>query len=192
MAKNSFGAAAKLRVGDAQYEYFRLAVLEEKGVGPVSHLPFSIKILLENLLRFEDGRRVSAADVDYVAHGGSSSASKEISFMPARVLLQDPAILILDEATASVDPLTEAQIQEGLNIVLQNRTAIVIAHRLSTIKSADRIIVLRNGQIIEEGDHATLTARGGHYAELYDTYFRHQSLAYIESWRKDSLDIPAD
>src|SRR5690349_169178 len=110
----------------------------------------------------------------------------------ARVLLQDPAVLILDEATASVDPLTEAQIQEGLDVVLQDRTAIVIAHRLSTIKSADRIIVLRNGQIIEEGDHATLTARGGHYAELYDTYFRHQSLAYIESWRKDSLDIPAD
>ena len=64
----------------------------------------------------------------------------------ARVLLQDPAVIILDEATASVDPLTEAQIQEGLDVVLQDRTAIVIAHRLSTIKSADRIIVLREGQ----------------------------------------------
>ncbi len=71
----------------------------------------------------------------------------------ARVLLQDPAIIILDEATASVDPLTEAQIQEGLDVVLQDRTAIVIAHRLSTIRSADRIIVLRQGQIIEEGNH---------------------------------------
>jgi ABC-type multidrug transport system fused ATPase/permease subunit len=110
----------------------------------------------------------------------------------ARVLLQDPAVLILDEATASVDPLTEAQIQEGLDVVLQDRTAIVIAHRLSTIKSADRIIVLRNGQIIEEGNHAALMARAGHYAELYDTYFRHQSLEYIESWRKDSLNISAD
>ena len=100
----------------------------------------------------------------------------------ARVLLQDPAILILDEATASVDPLTEAQIQEGLDVVLKGRTSIVIAHRLSTIKSADRIIVLRNGKIIEEGDHAALMRRGGHYAELYDTYFRHQSLVYIESW----------
>jgi len=99
----------------------------------------------------------------------------------ARVLLQNPAVLILDEATASVDPLTEAQIQEGLDVVLQYRTAIVIAHRLSTIKSADRIIVLRKGQIIEEGNHAALMARGGHYAELYDTYFRHQSLEYIES-----------
>ena len=110
----------------------------------------------------------------------------------ARVLLQNPAILILDEATASVDPLTEAQIQEGLDIVLQDRTAIVIAHRLSTIKSADRIIVLRNGQILEEGNHAALMARRGHYAELYDTYFRHQSLEYIESWHKDSFEISAD
>ena len=110
----------------------------------------------------------------------------------ARVLLQNPVVLILDEATASVDPLTETQIQEGLNVVLQNRTAIVIAHRLSTIKSADRIIVLRKGQIIEEGNHAALIARGGHYAELYDTYFRHQSLEYIEAWRKNDAEIPAD
>ena len=107
----------------------------------------------------------------------------------ARVLLQDPAIIILDEATASVDPLTEAQIQEGLDVVLQDRTAIVIAHRLSTIKTADRIIVLSRGQIIEEGDHAALMARGGHYAELYDTYFRHQSLEYIEAWRKEPLEV---
>ena len=110
----------------------------------------------------------------------------------ARVLLQNPAVLILDEATASVDPLTEAQIQEGLNVVLQDRTAIVIAHRLSTIKSADRIIVLRKGQIIEEGNHDALMTRGGHYAELYDMYFRHQSLDYIESWHKNSLEIPSD
>ena len=74
----------------------------------------------------------------------------------AQVLLKDPAIVILDEATASVDPLTEAQIQEGLDVVLRGRTAIVIAHRLSTIKSADRIVVLRRGEIIEEGDHDTL------------------------------------
>ncbi len=105
----------------------------------------------------------------------------------ARVLLQDPAILILDEATASVDPLTEAQIQEGLEVVLRDRTAIVIAHRLSTIKSADRIIVIRDGRIIEEGSHAALMAQSGHYAELYDTYFRHQSLEYIEQWKKEPL-----
>ncbi len=99
----------------------------------------------------------------------------------ARVLLQDPAIFILDEATASVDPLTEALIQEGLDVVLgSGRTAVVIAHRLSTIKNADRIIVLNKGEILEEGTHDRLMASGGHYADLYNTYFRHQSLEYIE------------
>ena len=96
----------------------------------------------------------------------------------ARVLLQDPAILLLDEATASIDPLTEAQVQTALAAVLRGRTSIVIAHRLSTVRAADRIIVLRDGQIIEEGNHADLLAGGGHYAELYTTYFRHQSLDY--------------
>jgi aconitate hydratase len=94
MPKNSFGAAAKLRSGAADYEIFRLARLEESGVGTVSRLPFSTKILLENLLRNEDGKRVSADDVTYVARGdfggdGSVTQPKEISFMPARVLLQD-------------------------------------------------------------------------------------------------------
>jgi len=88
MPKNSFGAAAKLRAGSAEYDYFRLARLEEKGLGNVGRLPFSIKILLENLLRNEDGRRVSAGDVEVVARGEGAN-SKEISFMPARVLLQD-------------------------------------------------------------------------------------------------------
>ena len=106
----------------------------------------------------------------------------------ARVLLQNPAIIILDEATASVDPLTEAQIQEGLDEVLKPRTAIVIAHRLSTIKSADRIIVLRDGQIIEDGNHTALMQQGGEYADLYNTFFRHQSLEYIESWRKEKAE----
>jgi len=97
----------------------------------------------------------------------------------ARVLLQAPSILILDEATASVDPLTEAQIQEGLDLVLAQRTAIVIAHRLSTIKNADRIVVLRQGRIVEEGTHDGLLRAGGHYADLYNTYFRSQEYDYV-------------
>ena len=97
----------------------------------------------------------------------------------ARVLIQEPAIVILDEATASVDPLTEAQIQEGLDIVLKDRTSIVIAHRLSTIEHADRIIVLDHGEVVEEGTHQNLLAARGKYADVYNTYFRHQSPDYV-------------
>jgi len=92
-----------------------------------------------------------------------------------RVLVQQPRIFVLDEATASVDPFTESQIQHALDLIMANSTAIIIAHRLSTVRSADRIIVLKKGQIIEEGSHRSLMVEGGHYAELYDTYFRHQS-----------------
>lgn len=104
-----------------------------------------------------------------------------------RVLIQCPAIFILDEATASVDPFTESQIQEALNMILAGSTSIVIAHRLSTVRAADRIIVLREGEIIEEGDHKSLMTHGGHYAELYNTYFRHQSLEYVEQVRQVAL-----
>jgi ATP-binding cassette, subfamily B, bacterial len=97
----------------------------------------------------------------------------------ARVLLENPAIIILDEATASVDPFTETRIQDALEKVFQNRTSIIIAHRLWTVRKADRIIVLDHGKIVEEGNHDALMAKGGLYATLYNTYFRHQSLEYI-------------
>ncbi len=107
----------------------------------------------------------------------------------ARMLAQNPAIFILDEATASVDPFTESQIQAALQMILKNRTSIVIAHRLSTVKAADRILVLRKGRIIEQGSHDALMASGGHYADLYATYFRHQSLEYLEARRRDSVPV---
>ncbi|MEV0148940.1 MULTISPECIES: ABC transporter ATP-binding protein [unclassified Nonomuraea] len=115
---------------------------------------------------------------DVGEHGRSLSMGQRQLVALARLLVQDPAIVVLDEATASVDPLTEAQIQEGLDVVLAGRTSIVIAHRLSTIEHVDRIIVLDHGRIVEEGDHATLLARGGRYCEVYNTYFRHQSPHY--------------
>jgi ABC-type multidrug transport system fused ATPase/permease subunit len=93
-----------------------------------------------------------------------------ISF--ARALLADPQILILDEATSSVDPYTELIIQNALQKLLANRTAIVIAHRLSTVRSADKIIVLNDGQIVEEGTHRQLLGKNGLYSLLYRSQLR--------------------
>ena len=101
----------------------------------------------------------------------------------ARILLRNPAILIMDEATASLDPFSDLLVQKATNKILEGRTSIIIAHRLSTIKNADRIIVLSDGKILEEGNHQDLLSKKGHYADLYDTYYRHQSLEYIENFK---------
>jgi len=124
---------------------------------------------LPNGIRTEVGER-----------GGRLSMGQRQLVALMRVLMQRPAIFILDEATASIDPFTEWQIQQALNLILKNSTSILIAHRLSTVKAADRIVVMEKGTIIEEGNHNSLLAQGGHYATLYNTYFRHQSLAYVE------------
>jgi ABC-type multidrug transport system fused ATPase/permease subunit len=89
----------------------------------------------------------------------------------ARALLVDPRLLILDEATSSVDTVTEALIQEALQRLLSGRTAIVIAHRLSTVRHADRIYVLDGGRIVEQGSHDELLAQGGLYRDLYERQF---------------------
>jgi ATP-binding cassette, subfamily B, bacterial len=117
--------------------------------------------------------------------GGRLSMGQRQLVALMRVLMQKPAIFILDEATASIDPFTEWQIQQALNLILKNSTSILIAHRLSTVKAADRIVVMEMGSIIEEGNHNGLLAQGGHYATLYNTYFRHQSLDYRPDWVDD-------
>jgi ATP-binding cassette subfamily B protein len=90
----------------------------------------------------------------------------------ARVILKDPAVLILDEATSHLDSRSEALIQEALERVMLNRTAVVIAHRLSTILAADKILVIDHGRLVEEGSHRELLERGGLYSELFETQFR--------------------
>ncbi len=109
--------------------------------------------------------------------GLSAGQRQMISF--ARTLLANPKILILDEATAAVDAYTEWKIQEALDKLLADRTSIVIAHRLTTIKNSDRIIVMDQGKIVEEGHHETLMKKKGLYSELYETYFKHQSAEWI-------------
>ena len=99
----------------------------------------------------------------------------------ARALAHDPAILVLDEATSSVDPETEGLIQDALETLLEGRTAILIAHRLSTIERADRILVLHRGEVRESGTHAELLARGGIYAKLYRLQFGGHSVHEIAS-----------
>ena len=90
----------------------------------------------------------------------------------ARVLLKDPALLIFDEATASLDSISESKIQEAIDPIIESRTSILIAHRLSTILAADEILVVKDGRIVERGQHAELVKAGGVYTELYETQFK--------------------
>ena len=100
----------------------------------------------------------------------------------ARVILKDPRILVLDEATSHLDSQSEALIQEALKTVQQGRTSIVIAHRLSTILAADLILVMDRGQVVERGTHEELLAQGGLYAQLYETQFsRERDTRYQEA-----------
>ncbi len=103
--------------------------------------------------------------------GGNVSAGEKQLLTIARAFLANPAILILDEATSSVDTRTEVLIQQAMNALRSNRTSFVIAHRLSTIRDADIILVMNNGQIVEQGDHESLLAAGGAYANLYNAQF---------------------
>lgn len=105
--------------------------------------------------------------------GGSLSQGQKQLLCIARVMLCRPPMLILDEATSSIDTRTELKVQEAFARLMQGRTSFIVAHRLSTIREADVILVMRDGNIIEQGNHESLLAKGGFYAELYNSQFAH-------------------
>ena len=111
-----------------------------------------------------------------------------ISF--ARAILRDPRVLILDEATSSIDTETEAEVQKALNALLKGRTSIVIAHRLSTIVNSDRILFLEHGVIVEDGTHKELLAKKGKYHSLYMTQFQQLSVGeQIDRFEKETVNV---
>ncbi len=114
-------------------------------------------------------------ETDVGERGNRLSVGQRQLISLARALLTDPRILILDEATSSIDPYTELIIKQALEKVLKNRTSIVIAHRLSTVRNADVIVVLENGKIAEMGSHEELLRKGGLYNRLYETQFKYES-----------------
>ena len=112
------------------------------------------------------GRLPQGLDTELRERGGNLSSGERQLLAVARVAIRNPNVLVMDEATAFMDPSTEATLQRDLDHLLERRTAIVIAHRLATVEAADRILVLRRGRLIEQGTHLQLRAQGGLYAEL--------------------------
>ena len=104
--------------------------------------------------------------------GGNLSQGQKQLLCIARVMLELPPMLILDEATSSIDTRTEIKVQNAFARLMEGRTSFVVAHRLSTIKEADVILVMKNGDIIEQGSHETLLKKGGFYAELYNSQYK--------------------
>lgn len=183
-----------LRLAGRDYTQLSLATIQSK-IGMVLQTPHLFSGSVRENIRYgrldasdeevESSARLAGADSfiqrleagydEDVGEGGNllSVGQKQLISL-ARAILADPEIFIMDEATSSVDTLTEALIQQGMEKLMQGRTSFVIAHRLSTIKRADRIIVIEHGTIIESGDHAELLAARGHYHRLYTRQFRRE------------------
>jgi subfamily B ATP-binding cassette protein MsbA len=111
--------------------------------------------------------------------GAKLSGGQRQRISIARAILADPLILVLDEATSSLDSESEAKIQDGLRALRRGRTTFVIAHRLSTIRSADQILVLEGGEIVERGTHEELLVANGRYRQLYDKQYNFEKDRFI-------------
>ena len=115
-----------------------------------------------------------------IGEGGNTLSTGEKQLLSfARAILADPRILVLDEATASVDTITEQKIQSAIDTIIHGRTSIVIAHRLSTVRNADLILVVDDGKIIEQGTHEELLQNKGYYADLYNKQFEQENVKHV-------------
>ena len=118
-------------------------------------------------------------------NGGNLSQGQKQLLCIARVMLALPPMLILDEATSSIDTRTEIRIQKAFNTLMEGRTSFIVAHRLSTIRNADVILVMRDGNIVEQGTHKELLARNGFYAEIYNSQFVNTSSEQQQNVKAD-------
>jgi len=139
---------------------------------------------------------IEALELGYDTHvgerGGSLSAGQRQLIAFARALLADPALLVLDEATSSVDVETEQRLADGLRALVAGRTSFVVAHRLTTIRGADRILVIDDGRLVEQGTHDELVDAGGHYGDLFGSWSREASVEEcLAPAAEASADAPA-
>ncbi|MBN1889942.1 MAG: ABC transporter ATP-binding protein, partial [Thermoflexales bacterium] len=183
-----------IRIGRRDYTELALHAIQSR-IGMVLQTPHLFSGTIRENIRYgrleatdaeiEEAARVAGAhdfiatldkgyDEDVGEGGGLLSVGQKQLVSLARAVLAQPEIFIMDEATSSVDTLTEAMIQKGMEALMGGRTSFVIAHRLSTIKRADRIVVVEGGQISEMGTHAELLRARGHYYRLYTKQFRHE------------------
>ncbi len=184
--------SGEIIIGGADYQALTLFAIQSR-IGMVLQTPHLFSGTVRENIRYgnleasdeaiEEAARIAGAhsfivdlakgyDEDVGEGGNLLSVGQKQLISLARAILADPEVIIMDEATSSVDTLTEALIQQGMDALMKDRTSIVIAHRLSTIKGADRILVIEDGQISEAGTHAELLRAGGHYYRLYTRQFR--------------------
>ncbi len=197
----------RIKIGGKDYTQFSLHAIQSR-IGMVLQTPHLFTGSIRENIRYgrlnatdqeveEAARLAGAYDFiskfakgfeENVGEGGNllSVGQKQLVSL-ARAVLAEPEIFIMDEATSSVDTLTEALIQRGMDIMMEGRTSFVIAHRLSTIKRADRILVIEGGRVAEAGTHSELLRKRGKYYQLYTTQFRHQMEQALDPFSQEAV-----